>query len=299
VRIAVTGASGFIGSALCRKLEAEGHTLTRIGRRPAVAPAHVVWDPQRGALEARSLEGHDAAIHLAGESIASGRWTAAHKARIRDSRVQGTGLLATTLARLAAPPRVLVCASASGWYGDRGSTLLDEDSPPGVGFLPEVCREWEAAAEPARRAGIRVVHLRFGLVLDPSGGLLGRLLPLARWGLAAPLGSGNQYMSWVTRQDLVAVVRFALEAPLVGAVNVVAGAITNRDFTRALNAVLHRPTPPAVPAWLLRLLGGEMAEALLLASQRLEPTRLREAGFTFHDLQLAPALRALVGTEAP
>jgi uncharacterized protein (TIGR01777 family) len=298
VRIAVTGASGFIGSALCADLEASGHAVSRVGRQADPNRGGVRWDPQRGMLDAAALEGHDAVVHLAGESIASGRWTAVHKTRIRTSRVQSTQLLAATLAHLQTPPAALLCASASGWYGDRGATRLDENSPPGTGFLPEVCREWEAAAEPAQRAGIRVVHLRFGLVLDPKGGLLQRLRAAARWGLAAPLGSGRQYMPWVTLADLVGVVRFGLAAPLAGPVNVVAGAVPNRDFTRTLNQVLRRPTPPAVPAWLLRLLFGEMADTLLLGSARVESVRLPAAGHRFQHTELGPALRDLLRNEA-
>jgi uncharacterized protein (TIGR01777 family) len=297
LRVAITGASGLVGSALRRHLAAGGHEVVQLVRKPSTSPATITWDPETGATDPARLEGLDAVVHLAGENIAGGRWNAARKRRIRDSRVHGTQVLASTLARLTRPPAVLACASASGYYGDRGDTVLTEDRPPGQGFLPDVCRAWEAAADPARQAGIRVASLRFGNVLDRDGGMLARLLPLFRWGLGAPLGSGRQFMSWITLPELVRILTWTLTQPLEGAVNAAMGAVTNRDFTRSLNAVLHRPTPPAVPAFILRLGLGEMADALLLASTRMEPARLRAAGYVFQDpLQLEAALRGILAT---
>ena len=296
MRVLVSGASGFLGSALLPALVAAGHTVLRLGRSDAAPDAgRVRWDPAAGTFDTASLADVDAAVHLAGENIAGRRWTPAHKARVRDSRVQGTRLLATALAGLEVPPRVLVCASASGYYGDRGDEELREESPPGRDFLARACVAWEAAAEPAVARGIRVVHLRAGIVLDPSGGALGRLLPVFRAGLGAPLGSGRQYWPWITRRDLVAIISFALANPLAGAVNAVAPeAITNRDWSRILAQVLGRPLLPAVPRWVLRIALGEMA-TMLLASQRLEPARLQAAGFAFRAPRLEPALRALLG----
>jgi uncharacterized protein (TIGR01777 family) len=295
MRIAVTGASGLIGTAVVRDLVATGHDVLRLVRHLPAAHNEVHWDPARGVLDAAPLDGITAAVHLAGENLAAGRWTAARKARIHDSRILGTHLLSTTLAALTHPPKALICASALGWYGDRGDEILSEASPPGTGFLPETCRAWEQAADPARTGGIRVVHLRFGLVLDPSGGALARMLPVFRLGLGAPLGSGRQWWSWITLQDLVAIVRFVLERDLPGAVNAVAPApVTNAEFTRVLCRTLRRPMLPAVPRFVLRLLLGEMADSMLLTSARLEPARLRAAGYTFRHPELEPALGLLL-----
>jgi uncharacterized protein (TIGR01777 family) len=296
VPVAVSGASGFIGTAVVRDLEAAGHDVLRLVRNRAALGARTAhWDPASGAIDADALQGLDAVVNLCGESIAA-RWTSSRKARIRDSRVQSTRLLAVTLARLARPPRVLVCASAAGIYGDRGDEVLDEGSAPGSGFLAEVARQWEAAADPARERGIRVVHLRIALVLDPSGGALARLLPLFRFGLGAPLGSGRQWWSWITRDDLVGVVRRAIEADWAGPVNASSPQpVTCSEFTRVLARVLGRPTLPAVPGALLRLLAGEMADAALLASARLAPARLLAAGHRFRHVALEPYLQEILG----
>jgi hypothetical protein len=299
MRVVVSGASGFVGRALVPALAAAGHTVLRLERGSAARSAGSVrWDPVAGTLDSAALAGVEAAVHLAGENIAGRRWTVAHKARVRDSRVRGTHLLATSLAGLAPPPRVLVCASASGYYGDRGDEVLREESAAGDGFLADVCRAWEAAAEPASARGLRVVHLRLGIVLDPEDGALGRMLPVFRAGLGAPLGTGRQYWPWITRDDLVRVVSFALETPLAGAVNAVAPeAVTNRDWSRALARVLRRPVLPPVPGFVLRLALGEMA-TMLLASQRLEPAQLMTVGFQFRAPRLEPALRMLLGKPA-
>jgi uncharacterized protein (TIGR01777 family) len=295
MRIAVTGASGFIGTAVRFDLEGADHEVVRLVRHSA-GQGEVRWDPSSGQIDSAALGRIDAVVHLAGESIAASRWTPARKARIRDSRITGTQLLATTLAALSPPPQVLVCASASGWYGDRGDAVLREDAPAGAGFLATTCRAWEAAADPARQHGIRVTHLRIGLVLDPNGGVLERILPVFRAGLGAPLGSGRQWWSWITRRDLVRVVRFALENDVAGPVNAVAPEmVTNATFTRILCHALHRRMLPVrVPRFVLQALFGEMADEGLLASARLSPARLRAAGFRFDDPELEPALERLL-----
>ena len=293
--VAVTGASGLVGSALRRALAAQGHDVLPLVRGAPPAPGERVvrWDPAAGTLAAADLEGVDAVVHLAGERIA-GRWTAAKKARIRDSRVRSTALLAGTLARLARPPRVLVSASAVGWYGDRGDEILTEGSPPGTGFLAEVCREWEAATGPAALVGIRVAHLRIGMVLSRRGGGLAALLPAFRLGLGGAVGRGVQWMSWIALDDLVGALVHALGADtLAGPVNAVAPhPVTNREFTRTLGRVLRRPAFLPFPALAARLLLGEMANALLLASVRALPLRLTASGYAFEHPQLDGALRA-------
>ncbi|HEX7523654.1 MAG TPA: TIGR01777 family oxidoreductase, partial [Candidatus Deferrimicrobium sp.] len=256
------------------------------------------WDPVKREVDAAGLEGFDAVIHLAGENVGAGRWTAARKAAIRDSRVNGTRLLCETLAGLARPPKTLVCASAIGYYGDRGEEPLTEESPPGTGFLAEVCREWEAASAPAAQKGIRVVTLRIGMVLSPKGGALARMLPLFRVGLGGVIGGGRQYVSWVALDDLPHIIHHVLQrGDLSGPVNAVAPRpVTNREFTEALGKALSRPTPLPVPAFALRLaVGGEMADALLLASGRGIPRRLEETGYRFRFPELPAALRHLLG----
>ena len=297
MRILVSGATGLIGSALVRHLTAGGDEVTRLTRaQPRPGEAAIRWDPAAGTLEPADLEGFDAVIHLAGESIAGGRWTAAKKARIRESRVRGTGLLAECLARSTRPPRVLLSASAIGYYGNRGDEDIDEQSPPGSGFLPEVCRDWEAAAQPAEAAGIRLVYLRTGLVLSPAGGALAKMLPPFRLGLGGRIGSGWQYVSWITLHDEVEAIRHAIVTDsLAGPVNLVApGPVTNRELTRALGRVLRRPALLPAPAFALRIMLGEMAEALLLSGARVLPRRLLDTGFTFRDPELEGALARLL-----
>ncbi len=297
MHVLVSGSTGLVGSALVPALTAGGHRVTRLVRpRSTGAPPGAgtrPWDPAQGILNAADLEGVDAVVHLSGENIA-GWWTAAKKRRIRDSRVGSTALLAETLARLAAPPRVLVCASAIGYYGDRGAEELREGSGPGTGFLAEVCRAWEAATEPAARRGIRVVNTRFGIVLSAAGGPLAAMLVPFRLGLGGRIGSGAQYMSWIALADAAAALAHVLDSErLAGPVNLVApGPVTNREFTATLGRVLGRPTLFPVPAFAARLALGEMAEELLLVSERGVPERLLAAGFAFRYPGLEAALRS-------
>jgi uncharacterized protein len=295
--IALTGATGFIGSALVDELRAAGHTVRRLVRDERQCRAgDVLWDPAAGRLDPHAVDGVDAVIHLAGEPIAQ-RWTTETKRRIRESRVRGTELLATTVASLARPPRVLVSGSAMGIYGDRGDEELDETSAVGRGFLAEVATEWEAAAEPAARAGVRVVKVRTGLVLSPSGGALAKLLLPFRMGAGGRVGSGRQWVSWIGLGDAVGAIMHALRAEaLEGPVNLAAPApVTNAELTETLARVLHRPAIVPVPAFALRLAFGEMGEATLLASQRMRPRRLLESGYRFQYPTLEPALRHELG----
>ena len=303
MKVAVTGATGLIGSALVPFLSSGGHEAVPLRRgtgRSGGDSDPASWNPETGAVSAAALDGLDAVVHLAGENIAGGRWTAARKARIRDSRVAGTRRLAEALAASPRPPRTLVAASAIGFYGDRGDEELDESSPPGDGFLPAVGQAWEAAAAPAREAGIRVVHLRIGIVLSPAGGALGQMLFPFRMGVGGVIGSGRQYMSWVALDDVLGGILHALRTDdLAGAVNMVAPSpATNAEFTKALGRVLRRPTIFPLPAFGARLVFGEMADALLLASTRVVPARLQASGFDFACPGLEDALRHLLGRAA-
>lgn len=295
MRIAVSGATGLVGQAVVQRLRREGHDVARLVRDASrAAEGDIVWSPQAGTLNSAALEGIDAAVHLAGESVA-GRWTAEKKRRILDSRVKGTGLLARTLAGLRRPPRVLVQASAVGFYGDRGDEVITEDSAAGTGFLPEVARQWEGASAPADEAGIRVALLRFGIILSARGGALRQMLLPFRLGVGGTLGDGRQWMPWISDDDAVEVVMRALEDErLRGPVNAVAGSVRNADFTAALGRALHRPTVLPVPGFALRLLFGEMADEGLLAGQHVEPARLRELGHVFRHPTVDDALAAAV-----
>jgi uncharacterized protein (TIGR01777 family) len=296
--VAISGASGFIGSALASSLAARGCPVRRLVRGAAARAGEIAWDPRAGRIDARALAGVDAVVNLAGESIAAWRWTATKKARIRASRVEGTALIARTLAALAPRPRVLVNASAVGYYGDRGDEPLDETSPPGDGFLAETCRAWEAATEPARRAGLRVVRLRIGVVIDARGGVLARMALPFRLGLGGRLGSGRQFTSWIALADLIGVIERALaDGELAGPLNAVAPhPVRNADLTRALARVLRRPARLAVPAPVIRGLLGEMGEELLLASTRALPRRLESLGFRFALPEIEAALRTVTAT---
>jgi hypothetical protein len=300
--VAVTGASGLVGSALVPFLTAGGHSVVRVGRgapRGPQSPAvrDVQWDPERGRLDPAALEGVDVVVHLAGANVA-GRWTGAYKDEILRSRVDSTRLLAETLARLARPPRAFVSMSAVGYYGDRGDEVLDEGAPPGQGFLADVGRQWEAAADPARAAGIRVVHPRLGVVLSPRGGALAKLLPPFSAGLGGPTGSGRQWWGVIGLDDVVGALHFmATRDALAGPVNLVLpDPVRNADFARTLAHVLGRPALVPTPAFALRLaLGREQADEMLLASQRVVPRRLLEAGFAFARPTLEAALRFELG----
>lgn len=292
----MTGATGLIGSALTALLVADGHSICRITRgKPG--PGDVQWDPTRGRLDAAALDGLDAVVHLAGENVGARRWTAARKQRIRESRVGGTRLLAGALASLERKPSVLVSASAIGIYGDRGDAQLDERSAPGGGFLGALGQDWEASAEPAAAAGIRLALPRFGVVLTPEGGALARLLPFFRLGVGGRLSHGRQWMPCVSIDDAVGAVRHALlTATLRGPFNVtIPEPVTNAGFTRALASVLHRPAVIPVPAAALRIALGEFADATLLASARLAPARLVESGYRFQHRTVTEALRHVLG----
>ena len=296
MNVLVSGASGFVGSALVPFLNRAGHQVTplRRGRDGAPSPSAPHWEPARNEIDLGPGP-IDAVIHLAGENIAQ-RWTAEAKRRIRESRVAATRLLCAALAKQSPRPQVLIAASAIGIYGDRGDEVLTEGSRAGEGFLAELCREWEAAALPAADAGIRVVSMRFGVLLDPSGGALKNMLPPFRAGVAGRLGSGKQFISWATRHDAVRAIDHALNvSELRGPVNVVSPhSVTNAEFTRTLARVLGRPAILHMPAFALRLLAGEMANEALLASARVLPERLEKGGFRFEEMELEPALRKLL-----
>ncbi len=300
MNIIVSGSHGFIGAALVDSLAAAGHTVSRLSRsrpQPGVQrDAEIYWNPETAYVDTAGLEGKDAVIHLAGESIAE-RWTPKKKSRILQSRVRGTRLLAEALAHLSQPPPVLVSASAIGYYGDRGEEVLTEESAPGGGFLGQVVREWEAATEPASKGGLRVVCLRIGVVLGAGGGALAKMLPPFRLGLGGVVGSGKQSMSWIALDDLVGVVQHVLTAGnLQGPVNAVApNPVSNHEFTKTLGKVLSRPALFPLPAFAVRLLFGEMGKELLLGSQRVEPVRLQASGYRFRHPELEGALRSVLG----
>jgi len=293
MKIIITGASGFIGSVLMPALQAEGHELIRMVRRTSEGSGkEILWDPNSASNNIKGLEGSDAVIHLAGENIGNARWTPEKKKRILQSRKRGTALLARSLASLKSPPRVLISASAIGYYGNRGEEILSEDSAPGVGFLAEVCRAWEEATLPASDRGIRVVRLRTGIVLSTREGALSRMLLPFRLGLGGKFGSGRQYMSWICLDDLIEIFKFALETSLRGPVNMVApNPVTNLEFVKALGRVLSRPALLPLPGFALRVLLGEMADSLLLSSARVEPGQLAAAGYRFKYPDLERALR--------
>ncbi|MER6676900.1 TIGR01777 family oxidoreductase [Streptomyces sp. NPDC000983] len=292
-RIAVAGASGLIGGALVRSLTGDGHEVVRLVRRAPRGPDEVRWDPEARSVDAAGLAGCDAVVNLAGAGVGSRRWTDAYKKRIRDSRVLGTAALAETMAALDEPPRVFVSGSAIGYYGETGDRIVDEDAPPGEGFLPELCVEWEGAADPARQAGVRTVFVRTGLVVSRDGGAWQRLIPLFKAGLGGRMGDGRQYWSYVSLHDEVTAIRYLLATEgLSGPFNVTAPQpLTNREITAAMGRVLGRPTPFPVPSAALKAVLGEMAQDVL-GSQRVVPRRLSESGFTFEFPDIEGALRA-------
>jgi uncharacterized protein len=295
VRIAVTGSTGLIGTAVVAVLRDGGHQVIRLVRRTPASKDEIAWDPlaPTGGLTPGALDGLDAAVHLAGANVAGRRWTAAYKEEIRASRVRGTRALAGALATASAPPSVLLSASAIGWYGDTGGREVDESSPAGSGFLSDVVREWEAAARPAEEAGIGVVRMRSGVVMSRRGGVLARMLPPFRFGLGARLGSGTQVMSWITLADYAAIVSFLLARPeITGPVNLTTPhPVTNAEFTSALAAAVHRPGLLFLPEPALKLaLGGVSSD--ILASARVMPRRLEAAGYRFRFPDLPAALAA-------
>lgn len=299
MRIAVTGASGLIGSALVPHLRSAGHDVVRLVRRPASAPDEVTWDPQAGTVDLDGLAGTDAVIHLAGAGVGDHRWTDDYKREILDSRVNGTHTIVKAMTSLDPLPRVLISASAIGWYGDTGDRTVDETAPAGTGFLADVVRAWEAAADPARSAGIRVVHPRTGLVVSGEGGAWARMFPLFRLGLGGKLGDGRQYWSWISLRDEIRALEFLLEREdLAGPVNLTGPTpVTNAEVTSVMGSVMHRPTVLPAPAFALKAVLGEFSTEVL-GSARVVPGVLAEAGFSFEDPTIESAIRsALASTE--
>jgi len=292
MKILIGGSHGLVGTALIKSLETEGHEIFRLVRHAPTSKTEVEWSPDRYSIALARIEGFDAVVNLAGESIAEGRWTEDKKRRIRESRVKGTKLLGDALANLAVPPKILVCASAIGFYGNRGDELLTESSAPGDDFLAKVCAEWEGATALATEKGIRVVNARFGVILDTNGGALKKMLPPFRIGVGGKVGSGKQWMSWIALDDVVGGIQFALANDSIrGPVNFVAPVpVTNAEFTKTLGKVLSRPTIFPIPAFAIKLLFGEMGEALLLGGQRVAPERLIAEGYEFSYPQLEQAL---------
>lgn len=303
MKIGITGASGLIGTPLVAALQGDGHEVVRFVRGRADAADERAWDPGSRRLEPDVVEDLDAVIHLAGAGVADKRWTPERRQVILDSRVDGTTTIAEAMAAAQGPsargPRVLLSASAIGWYGDTGDRLTDETGPTGEGFLAEVCRQWEAATAPAEAAGIRVAHLRTGIVLSSKGGALAKQLPIFKLGAGAPLGSGRQWTSWISLRDELAAITHCLSADITGPVNLVGPEpLTNREFTKVLGRVVQRPTlPVAVPGFVLKAALGPFAEEGVLAGQRLQPAVLQRTGFTFADPDAESALRqAIEGT---
>jgi uncharacterized protein (TIGR01777 family) len=297
MRIIMTGSTGLIGSSLVSFLTGEGHEVLKIVRgRSTLQSNEVAWDPDRGVISPEKLEDYDAVVHLAGENIGNGRWTEEKKKRIIDSRVKGTKLLCETLANLNHPPKLLVSASAIGYYGDQGETVLTEQSPIGKIFVSYVCQQWESSTRAAFEKGIRVVFTRIGVVLSPKGGALQQLLTPFKLGLGGVLGSGKQYYSWIALDDVVNAIYFALQhEQLKGPVNLVSpNPVTNEEFTKTLGKVLNRPTFAWVPAPVARMMFGELANELLLASIRVKPEVLLQNGFNFSFPQLEKALEFLL-----
>jgi uncharacterized protein (TIGR01777 family) len=296
MRVLITGASGLIGKALHAALNTEGHTVVHLVRRRKRDATDILWDPAAGLISISELENFDAVVHLAGENIAGGRWTEKRKEKIFQSREKGTRLLAESLARLQAPPRVLVSASAIGYYGDRGSESLSETSSPGTDFLAEVCKAWEAATERAAENGIRVVNVRTGIVLSTRGGALKKMLFPFKMGVGGKVGSGEQYMSWISLADQTRTLIHAIRTEsLKGPINAVAPSpVPNAVFTKALGKAVHRPTLVPMPAFAARWAFGEMADALLLSSQRVIPARLLASGFFFKDREIEPTLTRII-----
>ena len=298
MKVLISGSHGLVGSVLTRSLETQGHEVFRLVRYLPGSESEVEWNPDRYSIAIARLEGFDAVVHLAGEGIAEGRWTEEKKQRIRDSRVKGTKLLSDALANLERPPKSLICASAIGYYGNRGDEQLTEESPPGDDFLANVCVEWEQTTQEAADKGIRVVNARFGIILSKDGGALAKMLTPFRLGIGGRVGSGKQWMSWIALDDVIGAIEYALaNESLRGPVNYVApNPVRNSEFTKTLGKVLSRPTLFPIPEFGVRLAFGEMADALLLSSQRVDPQRLIKAGFQFQYTQLESALNHVLKT---
>ena len=297
MKILVSGSHGLVGKALTHSLTDDGHEVVRLVRRERhFGSPEVEWHPDQGHIDAAHLEGIDAVVHLAGDNIAAGRWTAQKKRTIRESRVQGTSLLSDTLASLSRPPSVFIGASAIGFYGNRGDESLTEQSPPGNDFLAKVCIDWEAATKSAAEKGIRTAHARFGVILDAREGALAKMLPPFRVGIGGKVGDGKQWMSWIALSDVIGGLKFLLEDKSIdGPVNFVApNPVTNAEFTSTLGRVLSRPTIFPMPAFAARLAFGEMADALLLSSQKVDPAVLEDKGFLFSWPTLEPALKHIL-----
>jgi uncharacterized protein (TIGR01777 family) len=296
MKILISGSHGLVGTALIKSWEAAGHEISRLVRHYPNSSSEIEWSPDRYSIALARIEGFDAVISLAGESIAEGRWTDEKKRRIRESRVKGTKLLGDALANLTNRPKTFICASAIGYYGNRGDEILTEESAPGNDFLAEVCVEWERATALATEKGIRVVNARFGIILDANGGALKKMLPPFRMGVGGRIGNGKQWMSWIALDDVVGALNFVLaNDTLRGPVNFVApNPVTNAEFTKTLGKILSRPTLFPIPAFGVRLIFGEMGEALLLGGQRVVPERLKSTSYQFHYSQLEPALSAIL-----
>jgi uncharacterized protein (TIGR01777 family) len=296
MKVLVTGATGLVGSELVPFLSRQGHDVFRLTRGKAHEAHDIVWDPAHNQLPKGRLEGTEVVVHLAGENIAGKRWNTKVKEELRRSRVEGTKLLCETITQLETLPKTLICASAIGFYGNRGSEMLNETSAKGTGFLSDVCRDWEAACEPARAKGIRVVNLRTGVVLSEKAGALKEMLKPFKLGAGGVVGTGNQYWSWIAIDDLVGIIDFCItHEKLSGPVNATAPCpVTNYEFTKTLGSVLRRPTLVPMPAFIARIALGEMANELLLASTRVMPNRLSESGYQFKYTSLEPALKHLL-----
>ena len=296
MKVLVTGATGLVGSELVPFLSRQGHTVFRLTRGKAHEANDIVWDPAHNQLPKGRIEGTEVVVHLAGENIAGKRWNPKVKEELRRSRVEGTKLLCETISQLQTLPKTLICASAIGFYGNRGSEMLNETSPQGEGFLSDVCHDWELACEPARAKGIRVVNLRIGVILSAKGGALSKMLLPFKLGGGGVVGTGNQYWSWIAIDDLIGIIDFCMKHDkLSGPVNATAPCpVTNYEFTKTLGSVLGRPTIVPMPGFVARIALGEMANELLLASTRVMPNRLSESGYQFQYASLEPALKHLL-----
>ena len=298
MKILITGSHGLVGKALISELNKGKHEIVSLVRHASAGASEIEWHPNQGSIDSEHVSGFDVVVHLAGESIASGRWTDEKKRKIRESRVNGTTLLSQALARSTKPPAVFISASAIGYYGNRGDELVDEKSAPGNDFLAEVCVAWERATGEAEARGVRTVHARFGIILDQEGGALAKMLTPFRMGVGGRIGDGKQWMSWIALADVIQGLKFVIEhTSITGPVNFVApNPVTNSEFTKSLGEAVSRPTLFPMPSFAARLAFGEMADALLLSSAKVEPKRLQESGYRFEFENLRPALGTILKT---